>query len=170
MRNNSSYFRKFLIVAVLAFVLLGSVAIAQSGGSGPKDVVLGPFPLNRSTWTPPDFVMASSQVFPEGCLGYGFETWLVLFNNTDKPARLIIFACGHDFYFRTGPFEIKPHQRLTYDMAEVFISPPNPQFIWSPDVSFRVLSDSKGVYAQESMYWNNREGGSTSTGIIEGER
>ena len=162
---------KRIVLILLIALLVVAVALPATGqGAKPSDVVLGPFPLDRPTWTPPDFVTAQSQVFPEGCLGHGFETWLVFYNSTDNPAKIIIIASGESCYFKTGPFEVKPHQRLTYDMAKVFISYPNPQFTWSPDVSFRVLSTLKGVYAQESMYWNNREGGSTSTGIIEGER
>ena len=157
------------MIQVLLFLALIAVAIVPAMGQGGPCIVYGPFNLERPIWTPSDFKAEQSQVFPEGCFGYGFETWMILYNSTDEPARFMIVASGNDCYFSTAPFKIRPHQRLTYDMHHVFVSLVNDYFERSPDVSFRVLADKPGIYAQESMYWNNREGGNTSTGIIEGE-
>jgi len=162
--------KKMIQVLLVVLVLVVVITIPAVGYQlrGPC-VVTGPQSLERPMRTPDDFQVAQSQVFPEGCFGYGFETWMVFYNSTDMSAKIIIVASGNDCYFFTEPFEVLPHQRITCDMQHIFITRVNDYFMYSPDVSFQILSNSKGVYAQESMYWNNREGGHTSTGIIEGE-
>ncbi len=163
------YKRYIKVLVFLACILLtASVCLAtqmpaESWGEQPF-AMSGPFPLDRAEWIPDGFTVAQTQVIPEGCLGYGYETFLALANPTDSKARVIVILMGRYSYYQTNPLDLLPHQRRTWNIGDTLK--------WSldhfrdyPDLSVKVLSDTEHVYAQESMYWNNRTAGHTSCGF-----
>lgn len=157
------------LVLVVLILLLCSVAVADHGGTTAPNVVSGPFALDRPMsqalpigfegWTP-----ATTQVIPEGCMGSGYKTYLVIYNSGDKRARVSVVASGERYYFTTSPFLVNAHQRRTYEPERSFADYMLKGYWTNPDVSFQVLSDTPGVYAQVSMYWDG--GGHTSTGFF----
>jgi hypothetical protein len=145
-------------VLLLTILLLASVALAQP--------INGPWPLERKLESTlvTGFTPATTQVIPEGCFGHGFQTWLVVYNSTDIKARYVVVASGEDFYFTVHPKEIMPHQRQTVDVKRQVDNIATEDAWYNPDVAFQVLSDTPGVYAQVSMYWDG--GGHTSVGFM----
>jgi hypothetical protein len=157
--------KRWITVMVVTVCFLLLLASQLLGGIDNKpEVVIGPWGSNIPSWVPSDFKVAKVQIFPEGCMGYGFETWMAICNAGDKEASVIIRAMGDSVYYQTNAFKVAPHQRITLDM-DTFISSPESMLQANPGVSFEMLSTSSDVCAQESMYWNNRAGGFTSTGV-----
>jgi hypothetical protein len=158
-------------IILLACILLGClVAGPVLANTSPlpnhPTAIEGPFDLEAPEVVPPAIDVCKTQVLPEGCLGYGFTTWMILYNSGAHEARVAIFASGATKYFCTDPFIVKPHQRLTLDMR-LFNPKPVNYFTVYTDVSFKVVSDSPDLFAQESMYWNDGASGHTSCGFVE---
>lgn len=165
---------KRLVMVLLVAVLLTTATAMTGAGHGQNPevmcVVHGLFPLTRPIEVPEEgFMEAKRQVFPEGCLGFGFETWLMLYNAGPEPADVVVVAAGNEAYLQSGAFTVRPGQRQTYLLNHTFASDPAnfDYFIKNPDAAFKVLSTSKDLYAQVSMYWNNRAAGHTSAGFTE---
>lgn len=171
---------RMMMVAALILVVLSTVAVAKVGvtGEGKEDApwaVSGPFELTRPIpledadyQNTCNFHPVTKQVIPEGCFGYGFETFLIIYNSSDKPGKVGIVASGHDMYFITSSTAVvQPHQRITFDAADTFLME-GLQGYWenNPDVSFTIFSTQKGIYCEESMYWNHRSAGKSSSGFF----
>ena len=155
-----------------AIFIAGFIAISLLGTVGAAPVyhwhrvpraVHGPFPLERPLYVPPDLDVVQTQVIPEGCHGYGFETFITLVNAGNQRALFSLVIHGREQYYVTAPCELLPHQRRTIDMS--LMLPAMPDFE-GYDMAFTLLFDSPHAYAQVSMYWNNREAGHTSAGIV----
>lgn len=165
--------RLIAAISVALLLVLGAGVLLQAGGQreassdSPFWCVHGPFALEYPAWAPEDFRQVKKVLFPEGCIGYGFETWLMLFNSGNADATIILRGSGESGYYQTAPFKVKAHQRRTIDIAGFHKTGEDKCFKTNPDISVEVLSDNKDVYAQVSMYWNNRAGGHTSTGFTE---
>ncbi len=156
--------RLVVVIAVTVCALLLLVSQMLGGTENKPEVIIGPWGSNVSSWLPSDFKPVKSQIFPEGCMGYGFETWMAICNVGDREASVIIRAMGDSVYYQTNAFKVAPHQRITLNM-DTFESNPESMLQVNSGVSFEVFSTLDDVYAQESMYWNNRSGGITSTGV-----
>lgn len=91
---------------------------------------------------------------PEGCSGFGFETWTLIENPNDASATIdltyMIEGVGPKDIVRKVP----PHSRTTYSMEAD---------IGQQNASIEVGSDIP-VVAERSMYRNNRREGSDSIG------
>jgi hypothetical protein len=129
--------------------------------------ILGPFKAGSPQYYPPGFKVMQKQVIPEGCLGYGFEAYLELFNSGDRHAKCFIVVCGRYEYWQTNSLDLSGHQRRTLDLQSEFIKHFMDTYKEGADISIIIYSTSKSVFAEESMYWNHRAAGHTSIGFIE---
>ncbi len=150
--------KRIITTLVLALLVLSIVGLAIADSPEPIHI-RGPWDSTvalEATY-PPTFRPVTRQVFPEGCVGCGFTTWLVIFNSTNTDKQVVINTCGDGFFSTSSPFTLRAHQRRTLNANEYYR--------WErPDISFQVLSDGAGVYGQVSMYWPG--GGHTSTGFM----
>ncbi len=99
---------------------------------------------------------ASDWYLAEGCTNGGFETWVLVQNPGDVPARVeLTYMTEHGEV--DGPAVVLPaNSRKTFDVAEFLPSE------WS--VSTRVHSD-QGVVAERAVYGNKRTWGHASVGV-----
>ncbi len=91
---------------------------------------------------------------PEGCTGYGFETWLLLQNPTGTAARVRVTYDIEDGGPRTVIKTVPAFTRQTFNVA---------QDIGAANTSIEVVS-SVPVIAERSMYRNKRIEGDDSIG------
>lgn len=161
----------FVCVALTILLLLcGGLAFAlppDIGGDG-LSAVAGPFEPGYSVlelYGKMKFKPIQVQVFAEGCMDYGFETWLTLYNSSNQPATFSILVSGKEKYLVSYPETVSPHCRKTYNLIQFDMLLPG--ILSSPlNISVEVYASSAAVVAQESMYWNDRSAGHTSTGIL----
>ncbi len=91
-------------------------------------------PLPRERW-----------LFPEGCTGQGFTTWLALFNPQEEEQAVTV-----DYYLGDGEvasreYLLPPEERVTIDVAAEVGS--------ADEVSIEVSSRA-GIVAERSMYFS----------------
>lgn len=154
-------------VVVLGLVLVMSLAVISVAVAYPNRSVgvSGPFELERPVDLPTGFTPVKKQVIAEGCVEYGFETWLLLYNSGDAPSDVVVMLSSYNEYYVSLPFTMKPHQRQTY-FPEVMFFLNKVNGISSPDISLTIYSTTSGVVAQESMYWNERKSGHTTQAVV----
>ena len=91
----------------------------------------------------------------EGCTNGGFETWVMVQNPSDTPARVELTYMT-EYGETTGPAVVlPPNSRRTFNVADTVPSE------WS--VSTRVRSDA-GVVVERAVYGNGRTWGHASVG------
>ncbi|MBK5092584.1 MAG: DUF362 domain-containing protein, partial [Actinobacteria bacterium] len=90
---------------------------------------------------------------PEGCTAYGFETWLLVQNPTDREAAVSVYAMREGGESRVSEFSLGASQRRTLRMNDHYTG----------NLSIRVES-SQPVACERAVYWNNRGGGTSSIG------
>ncbi len=92
----------------------------------------------------------------EGCTANGFETWVLLQNPGDKPAKATI-TYMNEAGPQPGPeVEIPANSRKSVNVADAL---PN-----DVQVSTRVTSD-RPIIAERSVYWNGRTGGTCENAV-----
>jgi hypothetical protein len=101
--------------------------------------------------------LSAEWYLPEGCTAAGFETWVLVQNPNDAPAKTTITYMTPDGAVRGPTVSIPAKSRKTFNVAD---SVPNQ---WS--VSTRVSAD-KPVVAERSTFWGNRTEGHDSIGVI----
>jgi hypothetical protein len=94
----------------------------------------------------------------EGCTAEGFETWVLVQNPNDAPARVDLTYMTPEGPKQGQSMELPADSRETFEVAEVV--PGN----W--EVSTRVTS-TQPVIAERAVYWGGREGGHESVGVTE---
>ncbi len=94
----------------------------------------------------------------EGCTAEGFETWVLLMNPGDSPAKVNLEYMTEHGIVHGPQVEVPAHSRAPINVADVV---PN-EF----SVSTQVTSD-KPVVAERSVYWSKRTEGQSSIGVTE---
>ncbi|MHB8894830.1 MAG: S8 family peptidase [Candidatus Geothermincolia bacterium] len=92
----------------------------------------------------------------EGTTNYGFETFLLIQNPTNRPANVQVVYMTPSGPVAGVPFVIEANSRYTINVAQE-------PGLAATDVSFEVNADQR-VIAERSMYWDGRRGGHVSTG------
>ncbi|MDD5747583.1 MAG: IPT/TIG domain-containing protein, partial [Actinomycetota bacterium] len=92
----------------------------------------------------------------EGSTGGGFETWVLVQNPNDAPAKVSVFYQTAEGEKKGPEITLAPKTRQSISVANTV--PENYQ------VSTRITSN-KEIIAERAMYWNNRLGGHDSTGV-----
>lgn len=170
------WYRVFVVFVLIGLLCFGLAAVVSGTEGNPSPsgeetvgAIAGPFEHTRSVednydiWS---FYPVQRQVFSEGCLDYGFETWLTLYNASEETADYSILVSGPAGYSISFPEEITAHQRLTFNLNQ--FNRPNTYALGNPlNISVEVYMTSESVHAQESMYWDNRDSGHTSVGVTE---
>ncbi len=105
---------------------------------------------------PPD--MPFESLLAEGCTDYGFETWVLVANPNDAPARVSVSYYTEDGPRNADPVTVPAHSRLTMNASAT---------IWAKSSGVRVGSDQP-VFVERAMYWNDRVEGHTATGTAAG--
>jgi len=102
--------------------------------------------------TPYEYLLA------EGCTSYGFETWLLVANLGDNPAKVYVSYLTDNGPRNREPVLVPAHSRLTVNVnADA----------WAQNTGIRVGSDRR-VYVERAMYWDDRAEGHDSTGTPSG--
>lgn len=162
--------KRYIIITVIALALAVGICLGALAYDMPwtenSTVIHGPFAFSRPIEGTAIIEPVTRQILPEGCIGYGFETYLTFLNSTDKVARIVIVYSGKYSYYTTCPLRIEPHQRRTLDL-EYLLEIRGGVTLESPDVGITILSDTPGIYATESMYWNDRAAGKSCDGFME---
>lgn len=173
MRVEVGYMKKLLVIVIAAIICLSLVSIVsgtENPAPGGGDVfmsIMGPFHHNESAEEMFDrisfFDPVQKQIFSEGSLEWGFETWITVYNSSATDAMFSILVSGPKGYLVSNPEIIGPHERLTYDINQ--FDKVVPGALGHPlDVAVEVYASTPEVRAQESMYWNDRKAGHTNTG------
>ena len=96
----------------------------------------------------------ATEIFmPEGCTGYGFETWLLLQNPGTVEATVGVDAMTAGGEKPLVSVKVAPGQRKTLRLNDYY----------QGNMSVRV-SSAVPVCAERSIYWNGRGGGTSSIG------
>jgi len=96
---------------------------------------------------------AQESFLPEGCTGYGFETWLLVQNPGENEASVSVYAMNEGGESRVSEFSLGAAQRMTLRMNDYYTG----------NLSIHVRS-SQPVACERAVYWNNRGGGTSSIG------
>jgi len=106
-------------------------------------------------------------VFAEGCIGHGFETWMLFVNTGDTPAPTMVTFMTVDSFYTSHRFDVPPRSRRTVNIGKLFPYQLYPELAANPDLSMEVLTDGDSLYVERSMYWgvNKTGGGTVSTGV-----
>ncbi|MHB8895920.1 MAG: DUF5719 family protein, partial [Candidatus Geothermincolia bacterium] len=114
---------------------------------------------NNGAWAHDSIGVSSLQknwYLAEGCTAMGFETWVLVQNPNDKPAKVNLTYMTSTGA-KTGPSEtIAARSRKTFEVAKTV---PNEY-----NVSTQVTSDQP-VVAERAMYGNNRSWAHDSVGV-----
>lgn len=168
--RNKHLFSTVIVIIIIGLIPILAVAdeTPQTGNGGDSiDVILGPYEHTK----PPNkifeyykFMPLRRQVFTEGCLDYGFETWLTVYNSSGQPADYSILVSGPDGYLVSMPAKIGARQRKTFDLMQYG----RLGSLGSPlNISVEFYCNSTAIQAQESMYWDDRAAGHTNIGFTE---
>jgi hypothetical protein len=96
----------------------------------------------------------ATQVFmPEGCTAYGFETWLLVENPGDEPAKVSVYAMGEGGEKKIADMDVAAGTRASLRANDYF----------KGNLSLRVTS-TQPVVCERSVYWNNKGGGTCAPG------
>lgn len=98
---------------------------------------------------------SKSWYFSEGATAYGYETFLLLMNPTDKNATAWV-----TYMTPEGPVERKAVKLAANTRYTVNVSDDLP----ASEMSIMVLSDQR-IIAERSMYWDERRGAHDSIGV-----
>jgi len=98
----------------------------------------------------------TSWYMAEGCTANGFETWVLLQNPGNNPAKATL-TYMNESGVKPGPVvDLPAHSRKTINVADTL---PN-----DVQVSTKVTSDQP-LIAERSCYFNNRQGGTCETAV-----
>ena len=96
---------------------------------------------------------AQETFLPEGCTGYGFETWLLVQNPGEDEAIVSVYVMMEGGESRVAEFSLGAAERRTLRMNDFYTG----------NMSIHVRS-SRPVASERAVYWNNRSGGTCSIG------
>ena len=93
----------------------------------------------------------------EGCTNYGFETFVLICNPTDKVNNIAVTFMTNTEDVSYPNFNMQPYTRETINVNEFLDRP--------VDVSIQVTGNYP-ISAERAMYWNYRGGGHDSIGYM----
>lgn len=90
---------------------------------------------------------------PEGCTAFGFDTWLLLYNPGEGEATAEVYAMTSGSEEKIAEVKVPARTRVTVKVDDYY----------DGSLSLRVQSDLP-LCCERATYWNNRAGGTCSTG------
>ncbi|MBU1671656.1 MAG: DUF362 domain-containing protein [Actinobacteria bacterium] len=116
--------------------------------------MLWPVPGGKAGHVTNGMTAPATEVFlPEGCTAYGFDTWLLLQNPGDADVTATVTGMTEGGEESIGTFAVKSKQRVTVHVNEYY----------QGNLSLKVNATGP-IACERGVYWNNRGGGTCSTG------